>query len=116
MTPFTLSLWSTTTVLLISIIIRRYLQKSQTPQRPNIDPTDISHATDTLSKKLALALPSSVILPEAIDAFKQVTDYYWAKQEREVVSACIVRPCDVQELSMAVTILRSEFTETGKIW
>lgn len=39
---------------------------------------------------------------------------YWAQQECEVVPACVVRPRDVQELSIATTILKREYDERRK--
>ena len=67
-----------------------------------------------LSKKLASALPDSVILPHSAAAFEQSMNSYWAKQESEVIPACVVRPCNVQQLCTAVTILKREYDARGK--
>ena len=39
---------------------------------------------------------------------------YWAKQESEVIPACVVRPRDVQQLCTAITILKREYDEREK--
>lgn len=39
---------------------------------------------------------------------------YWAKQESDVIPACVVRPCDLQQLCTAVTVLKHEYDERGK--
>ena len=67
-----------------------------------------------LSKNLASALPDSIILPHNAAAFEQSMNSYWAKQESEVIPACVVRPRDVQQLCTAVTILKREDDERRK--
>jgi FAD/FMN-containing dehydrogenase len=64
-----------------------------------------------LSKALRVALPDNVIFPQDTAAFKQSMDSYWAKQECDVVPACVVRAQNVQQLSTAVTILKREYDE-----
>lgn len=65
----------------------------------------------TLSRRLVSALPDSVILPDAADAFKQATNVYWAQQEREAVPTCVVQPKTVEQLCTAVRILKEEYDE-----
>ncbi len=65
----------------------------------------------TLVTRLVLALPESVILPEAADAFKEATSVYWAQQEREAVPACVLQPKTVNQLCTAVRILKEEYDE-----
>ena len=67
-----------------------------------------------LSKTLASALPDSVILPHNAAAFERSMNSYWAKQECEVIPVCVVRPCDVQQLCTAVTVLKHEYDERVK--
>ncbi|RDW71667.1 hypothetical protein BP5796_07701 [Coleophoma crateriformis] len=64
-----------------------------------------------LSQRLALALPESVVLPHDSAAFERSRHAYWAQQACDVVPACVVRPCDVQQLSTAITILKCQYEE-----
>lgn len=59
-------------------------------------------------------MPESVIFPQDSDAFRQSMSVYWAKQECEVVPACVVRPREIMELSTAVTILKRKYDELLK--
>lgn len=67
-----------------------------------------------LAKKLVVALPDSVILPQEAEVFKQGLNAYWAQQECEVIPACIVRPRTVQELSIAVGLFKQKYDEREK--
>lgn len=95
------------------LIIRR--RTSLIPQTPKG-----SHPLDLISsspepfrviKSLASALPDNVIFQRDVAAFTESMNSYWAKQESEVVPACVLRPRDVQQLSTAVTILKREYDE-----
>ncbi|EPE30956.1 FAD-binding protein [Glarea lozoyensis ATCC 20868] len=66
-----------------------------------------------LVQKLVSQLPDSVILPQHSQNFKEGLNAYWAQQECEIIPACILRPRNVQELSIAVKILKAEFDERG---
>ncbi|KAI9641415.1 hypothetical protein NHQ30_010217 [Ciborinia camelliae] len=79
----------------------------------SLAPPDLPEPT-SISKKLFEALPNSVIFPQDTATFSQSTDSYWAKQECEVIPACVVRPRNDQELSTAVKILKYEHDETAK--
>lgn len=59
-------------------------------------------------QSLLAELPGCVILQTDVAAFQQAVDYSWAQQNREIIPACIVRPCDVQQLSKAIAILKWE--------
>lgn len=37
--------------------------------------------------------------------------FYWAQQECEVISACVVRPRDVQQLCTAINIIKRQFDD-----
>ncbi|ESZ90047.1 FAD binding domain-containing protein [Sclerotinia borealis F-4128] len=67
-----------------------------------------------ISKKLLEALPNSVLFPHDAAAFNQSTNSYWAQQECEVTPACVVRPRNDQELSIAVKILKRGHDESAK--
>lgn len=105
-----------TTLLVIAVMSRlRILQNRQAATEPDhLDRVSSSLEPTMLSKSLALALPKSVIFPQDATAFKESMNSYWAQQEREVVPACVVRPCDVQQLSIAVTVLKREYDERQK--
>lgn len=100
--------------LLISSIIFMFRQRAS----QNLQAAKKSHQAElptssaepsVLSKRLALALPDSVILPHDVAAFEQSMNSYWAQQECEVIPACVVRPRDVQQLCIAVSVIRSEY-------
>ena len=105
-------------VLVFSIFIVRRLRTSVSLQHAkkteHVSLTRSSPEPSMLTKNLALALPESVILPHSAAAFEQSMNSYWAKQESEVIPACVVRPRNVQQLCTAVTILKREYDEQGK--
>lgn len=104
----------TVTLITLSVLIirRRTLLIPQTPKKSHsLDLMSSSPESFRVSKSLASALPDNVIFPRDVAAFTESMNSYWAKQEREVVPACILRPRDVQQLSTAVTILKREYDE-----
>lgn len=105
----------TTLLIIISIFIMRCFQPSQTLEAAKkldqLDSTSSLPEPTMLSKSLASALPDSVIFPHDTAAFKQSMNSYWAQQECEVIPACVVRPRNVQQLCMAVTVLKREYDE-----
>lgn len=100
-------------ITLFFLIIR--LRTSLIPQNPkkphHLDLMSSSPEPPLVSKSLASALPDNVIFPHDFVAFRESMNSYWAKQECEVVPACVLRPRDVQQLSTAVTILKREYDE-----
>lgn len=102
----------TAILITLSILIIR-LRTSPLPQTPkkslHLDLMSSSPELPLVSKILASALPDNVIFPRDVTAFRESMNSYWAKQECEVVPACVLRPRDVQQLSMAVTILKREY-------
>jgi FAD/FMN-containing dehydrogenase len=64
-----------------------------------------------LRAKLIAALPDSVVTPENAARFTESVKQYWAQQACEAVPSCVVRPRDVEELSQAIKILKSEFDQ-----
>ena len=60
-------------------------------------------------QNLLAELPSCVILQADIAAFQKAVDFNWAQQNREIIPACIVRPCDVRQLAKIVVILKREY-------
>lgn len=115
--PFELLSAATAIKLFIIVIMSRLriFQTRQAATEPDhLDPVSSSLEPTKLSKSLALALPQSIIFPQDAAAFKQSMDSYWAQQEREVIPACVIRPRDVQQLSMAVTVLKREYDERQK--
>lgn len=71
----------------------------------------LTSSARSLSKKIAEAFPESVILPDDTSTFIQAITSYWAKQEGEVIPACVVRPKNVKELCALVKILKQVFDE-----
>ncbi|KAJ8068118.1 hypothetical protein OCU04_003690 [Sclerotinia nivalis] len=96
-------------VIAFSIFTMRPLRSSP----KSLAQPDLPEPT-AISKKLSEALPNSVFLPRDATAFSQSTSSYWAKQECEVTPACVVRPCNDQELSTAVKILKHAYDEKAK--
>ena len=95
----------------ISVMVLRRLRPSASPQNllQPADPTINIPEPSILSKSLAEALPDSIIFPQSAADFKESTGSYWAQQECEVIPTCVVRPHNAQELSKAITILKSEY-------
>ena len=70
--------------------------------------------SDDLSRCLTSALPDDVILPHDAVHFKQSMNTHWAQQECEVVSACIVRLRDAQQLCTVVSIIKRKYDRRRK--
>ncbi|KAM5450103.1 hypothetical protein MaudCBS49596_004477 [Microsporum audouinii] len=69
-----------------------------------------SEAAIRLNNLLASALPEDVVvLPKDATNFRKSMNTYWARQECEVVPACVVRPQNINQLCTAVTILKREY-------
>jgi FAD binding domain len=98
-------------VVLTSILVLRRRNASN-GQQPTTKPHPLANVSPEKLPKyiqgLLAELPSCVILQSDIATFQQAVDYHWARQNREIIPACIVRPCDIQELSKAVAILKRE--------
>ena len=109
---------ATILLLIISILVMRSLRTLQilhdVKMSDHLDlPSSLPEPT-MLGQSLASALPESVIFPRDAAAFKQSINSYWAQQKCEAIPACIVRPCNIQQLRTAVTILKREYDERGK--
>ena len=98
--------------------------RTRTPSHPqnvtsatHINPTVASSELNRLIARLASALPNGIILPQEASLFKDATHSYWAQQACEAVPSCVVQPCNAQELSKAVKILKDKFdaTETQSV-
>ncbi|KAM3064987.1 hypothetical protein ACMFMG_001195 [Clarireedia jacksonii] len=74
-------------------------------------PSSMSPIPTKLCESLAAALPDSLILPHHTEAFTQSLNSYWAKQEYNIVPACVVRPRNTQDLCKVITILKHEYDE-----
>lgn len=107
-----------TLLIIFSILILRRQRASQTLQvvkKPDqLELMNSLPELTMLSKSLASALPDSVILPHDAAAFEQSMNSYWAQQECEVIPACVVRPCNVQQLCTAVNIIKREYDTQRK--
>ena len=110
---------ATVLLIIISVLVMRYPRASQTippvKRRDHLDALNSPPEPTLLSKSLALALPDSVIFPQNAAAFKQLINSYWARQECEVIPACVVRPHNTQQLCTAVTVLKNEYDERRKL-
>lgn len=116
---FRLHLWpaiATLLVVVISFFIRRCLQAFQAVQAAKKFDLLLANSPGPtkLCKSLASSLPDSIIFPRDVAAFKQSMNSYWAKQECEVIPACVVRPRDIHELCTAIAVLRKEYEEGRK--
>lgn len=107
--------FTTLALVLVSIFLWRRLWSWQDLKNADhAEPSrikSISIEMTRLSQKLASAIPNSVIFRQEAAAFKKSMNSYWAQQECEVTPACVVQPRDVQQLSIAMTILKSESVE-----
>lgn len=104
------------TLLIIVVVssLRIFQTRQAATELDHLDTVSSSPEPTMLSKSLALALPKSIIFPQDATAFKQSMNSYWAQQEREVIPTCVIRPRDVQQLSIAVIVLKSEYDERQK--
>jgi hypothetical protein len=97
-------------VVLTSILT---LRRRQAPngQQPATKPHLLASVpTKQLPKyiqSLLAELPGCIILQFDVAAFQQAVDYSWVQQNREIIPACIVRPCDAQQLSSSARPLQS---------
>lgn len=115
--PFELLSAATAITLLIIVIMSRLLilQARQAATEPDyLDLVSSSPESTELNKSLALALPKRIIFPQDAAAFKQSINSYWAQQEREVIPACVIKPSRLQQLSIAVTVLKREYDKRQK--
>lgn len=100
---------ATTLLIFISILIRK------APKKPDqLDLADNTQEPTVLARALASALPERVILPYDTAAFKRSFNAYWAQQECEVIPACVLQPCNAQQLCTAIHIIKSEFDRQGR--
>lgn len=115
MAPQLFSAWTLTPLLILLALLVRRFQKALIPRKgEKTDHVDFSHSLpepSPLAKRLASALPDATILPSDASAFRSSMNAYWARQEWEVIPACVVRPRDVKQLSTAVAILKREYDE-----
>lgn len=77
--------------------------KRQVKAAPAVFPEPVAYI-----RELASALPTSVILPKDVEAFAPAMNVWFSTQNRDIIPACIVRPRDVHELSIAVKHLQRE--------
>lgn len=70
-----------------------------------------SEAAVKLGVKLSLALPDNVTLPQDTAVYYQLVNSHWAKQECQVAPACIARPRNVDELCVAIKIIKHEYDQ-----
>lgn len=64
-----------------------------------------------MRRGLIETLPESVISPENAASFEESMNAYWDQKACEVAPACVVRPRNAQELSLAVKVLKKEYDE-----
>ncbi|KAG7112548.1 FAD-dependent monooxygenase CTB5 like protein [Verticillium longisporum] len=65
-------------------------------------------------RDLAIALPDSLILPTDVLAFNASLKVWFSLQNRDIIPACIVKPKNEQEISLALTHLRREHSIRAK--
>ncbi|PQE13561.1 FAD binding domain-containing protein [Rutstroemia sp. NJR-2017a BVV2] len=100
-----ITLVATVFIIVLSLLILRGFLPSQRTADEKV--SSVPKPT-VVSKLLSTSLPESVVLPGS-SAFTKATNSYWAKQESEVIPACVVRPRTTEELSVAVKILKQEY-------
>lgn len=107
----------TAILVLVTILIMR-LRTSFIPQASkklnHSDNTRSSTEFSIISKNLESALSEILIFPHDGTVFDETMNSYWAKQECEVVPACVIRPHNIQQLSTAITILKQEYERREK--
>jgi FAD/FMN-containing dehydrogenase len=98
-------------VIVVSIAIARALfhknKLNKAPGRINNLPAPAKQLVGALSS----ALPGTVVLPDDAPAFKQARGYYWNQQEYERIPSSIVRPATVEQLKVAITVLKRAYDE-----
>lgn len=116
-TAVNLAVFAFTALLLYRLRVRssqiRRDAEAAKPTHLDLD-ASFSEAACELRAKLVAALPDSTISPENVGSFEESMKAYWAQQACEVAPACVVRPRNVQELSHAIRILKSEFDERNR--
>ncbi|ORY10764.1 hypothetical protein BCR34DRAFT_341023 [Clohesyomyces aquaticus] len=101
---------STTTTFLIILISIFIMRRARASRNIRPEETEVTVESPTeFTKKLASALPHSVILPRDTTAFKQSVNAYWAQQACEMNPSCVFRPRNVQEVCSTVAILKDEY-------
>lgn len=104
---------ATTLLIILSIFIMRRQRTSHTLRAVSkcdqLGSISSFPESTMLSKKLASALPDSVVLPHDAATFEQLMNSYWAQQECEVIPACFVRPRNIQQLSTAINAIKREY-------
>jgi hypothetical protein len=105
-----ITLVATVFIIVLSLLMLRGFLPSQRTADEKIfnvpEPTIVSTLLSTV-------LHESVILPGS-SAFTKATSSYWAKQESEVIPACVVRPRTTEELSVTVKILKQEYDKDAR--
>ena len=107
----------TAILVLITILIMR-LRTSLIPQASKkLDHSDImrsSRESSIISKNFESALSEILTFPHDSTVFNELMNSYWAKQECEVIPACVLRPHKIQQLSTAITILKQGYERREK--
>jgi hypothetical protein len=100
-----IALVATVVIVALSVLILRGFLPSQRTADGKVFAVPEPTLTSILLSK---SLPESVILPDS-SKFSKATSSYWAKQESEIIPACVLRPRTTGELSVAVKILKQEY-------
>lgn len=109
------SLAATGILITLSLCAMHWLPIHPTAQahaRPN-EPRFVDNLPEAegLCKEFESAVPGDVLLSSDVATFKHSINSYWAKQECEVLPACVVRPRDVQQLSKVITIIKRQYDQ-----
>ncbi|KAL9622767.1 MAG: hypothetical protein Q9160_002885 [Pyrenula sp. 1 TL-2023] len=108
-------------LLVLTFVLFQRLLIPKLTRAKHTDHVDIANddlrEPGALVKDLKAALPDGVATLPFDDyvAFKQSMNAYWARQEREIVPACVVRPRDTRHLVATVKIIKREFDERQKL-
>jgi hypothetical protein len=93
-------------IIVVLISAFGYLLRAERTKQSFFTQNDITEPAKLLAEALSLALPDGVILPDNTAAFNRARNGYWDEQEHERIPSCIVRPCNVDDLSTAITIMK----------
>ncbi|KEY71816.1 hypothetical protein S7711_09025 [Stachybotrys chartarum IBT 7711] len=95
-------------IALSAFVVRRW-QAQQLDQLPDISKQLKSVPEPSeLAKTLKAALPEAVILVTDEASFKEATQSFWSRHNRETAPSCFVRPRTVEQLQAAVAILKEK--------
>ena len=102
---------TTVAIVLASFVALHHFKVAPlVPRSETAPPTDLPEPAAFI-RGLAVALPESVVFPRDVAGFRTSLEVFWNQINREAIPACVVRPRNTQELSVAVKHLKAEYDQ-----